>query len=197
MKLITILALVLSSIATPQPVQRAVSLVYVQPQGETFTDEERTRAYTTTDSALVWWQQLAPNPVNTTITSEQMITITDTFDIEWLTPYLIPDNPNITILIVDNSTSMRMLWGETAGQAQDYYGLIVVVNTVPGDLAAPIAHELGHVVYHLHDIRDNCTLDIMCYSSVATAYNLRTLGCVSLEKLGGRCYRVYLPDIAE
>lgn len=128
------------------------------------------------------------------IVSTEVVTITDNplASLEWSRPWLREDG-SVTIFIIDNSDTHALLLGIAAGESQDYYGAIwVVTHGFPGEdgLAATLAHELGHVLFHLPD---QTGLDIM--ASPILPYERHFIGCKSLALLGTPCRRLYFPMV--
>lgn len=197
-----IIMLVLSFIATGPLAQtpRQVRLILVVPAGESLTDQERTIYRVHAQAALDWWQQHAPHPITHTLGVTEVITPdADVYhDLRsWSLPYLTENNPGMTLFLIDNSTSNALLFDDSGGESQDYYGAIwAVMHGVP-DSGAVIAHEVGHVSYHLNHPATcgNGTLDLMCYQGMVTAYRLGFIGCASLAALGAPCTDAYLPAV--
>lgn len=170
------------------PPDRCIRVVFVVPPGERLTNAEQAQAITAIAGGVAFWHADLP------IQSTSVITIGVDTSLEWSRPYLHDDAVDLTIFVIDNSTSGKLLPGGAVGQAQDYYGAIwVVLNGFPGPdgLAATIAHELGHVVYDLDDLPPGLT-DIMSMPPT-TAYRARFVGCTSLAQLERPCSYTYLP----
>lgn len=194
-RLIAILALVLS---VAPPIERGISVVFVVPDGEQLTADEQATAMQSIASGAAFWQDHSPIATSIPIVGSSVVTVTgDVYgSLEWAIPYLVDDNPGITVFVIDNSNSRRWLFGDAVGEAQDYYGAAwVVLDGIPGDdgLAAVVAHELGHVVYGLDDLpagpRD------MMRMPPTVAYRDGAIGCTSLAALGAPCQKVYLPFV--
>ncbi len=174
-----------------------IDIVYVQPAGESLTADEQQQALGAVRAAAEWWHDLSPIPTafSTGVTSTLVLTATDPLaSFAWLKARATVSE-RITVYVIDNSNSRRLLFGDSAGEAQDYYGVVaVVLYGLPGPegLAATVAHELGHVAYGLDDLSP-LTLDIM--GDAAGSYARRFVGCESLAALGRPCVRVWLPGI--
>lgn len=176
-------------------IQRIIHVLFVIPTGETLTNAEQARGLAAVADAAVFWSTHSPIPADLQVRSTVVITTGDPYaSLEWSRPYLHNANPDVTIFVIDNGASGRLLLGHSVGQAQDYYGAIwVVTQGYPGDdgLAAALAHELGHVLYGLNDLPPGPT-DIMRMPPTA-AYRAGWIGCDSLERLGAPCTRFYVP----
>lgn len=181
-----------------QPVPRPVRIILVVPPGEMLTEAERADYRTYTQASFDWWQQHAPEPIVHTLDTTEVITPNaDVYhDLRWSMPYLIENNPGVTLFLIDNSESGRLLFNDSGGEAQPYYGAIwAVMNGVPS-VEAIITHEIGHVVYRLeHPKTCGAVLDIMCYLGLVTAYRLGFIGCASLAALNAPCTYTYLPMV--
>lgn len=176
---------------------RPVHVVYVVPAGETFTADEQAAAREQIDQALVWWEARADRRFQVADT----VSLTTTADVyhdlrSWSMPYLTSAD-RLTIFVIDNSESGALIFDNSAGEAQDYYGAIwVVTRGYPGEggLGAATAHEVGHVVYGLDHPPEPCALDIMCARTPVAAYREGVLGCFTGALLGQPCdKRTYLP----
>jgi hypothetical protein len=186
-RLLLLLALLLPS----APPTRPIHIIFVQPEGEQFTNEERVTAARAIADAALFWSAYA----DFEILSAQSITVTgDVYhDLVWSNAYLSEGNTGMTVFVIDNSNS-RLSMDGAAGAAQDYYGAVyVLLYGYPGEhaLAATLAHEMGHVQWGLPDLpwgRD----DIMSIPPTM-AYSHGFIGCGSLEQLGAPCRRLWLP----
>lgn len=182
--------LIILSLLTSPPT-RPIHIIFVQPDGEQFTNEERVTAARAIADAAIFWSRYE----DFEILSAQSITVTgDVYrDLSWSNAYLSEGNTGMTVFVIDNSNS-RIDLGGAAGAAQDYYGAVyVLLYGYPGEhgLAATLAHEMGHVQWHLPDEprgRD----DIMS-SPPTTAYNHGFIGCHSLNAIGGWCHKTWMP----
>lgn len=180
------------------PTLRPTRLILVVPPGETLTAKEYTAYRAHAQAAIDWWADVAPNPVALPLGDTEIIT--PDVDVyhnlrDWSMPYLVENNPGLTVFLIDNSASGQLLFGDSGGESQDYYGAIwAVMNDVP-DPEAIVTHEIGHVVYHL-DHPASCgdgAIDIMCYLGMVQAYRLHFVGCASLAALGASCAYTHLP----
>lgn len=197
--------IIIATLLMQQPIinksiDRNVQIVFVQQPGEIFTIEEQQQVVASVKGAIVFWSDLSPLTTTLAIASTELFTTT----------FAIYDNPqwfdaifdrphDITIVVVDNSSNGKPLPAGNFAGANTHYDVIVVTtraNNLPGEQAALLAHELGHVLYDLPDLYTHgCSgVDIMC--NPITAYGAYTIGCVSLEYLGYPCQRIYLPAIA-
>lgn len=185
MKLIILLLCVLSANGS------TLHLVYVSIPGETFTTAEQQQALVSTQRAVDWW-----NIPTNIITSTLVLTQTDALtNFDWQRQRAVVSD-DITIYVIDNSNSHRLLFGDSAGEAQEYYKIAaVVLYGLPGEkgLEATITHELGHILYHLDD-QPQGLIDIM--GDTATAYRMHFIGCASLAAMGKPCQTTYLPMLS-
>lgn len=166
-----------------------IHLLFIQPSGETYTEQERIETIQAVHDAAQFWGY------DSVIVSTQFYTVTD--DVyykplnEWST-VTVASQDEVYIFVVDNTVHKEALFGY-GGYAQNYYRLIVVLNDRALD--ARIAHELGHIIYGLPDwytMPGKCTtVDIMCDGEAAYKQNIK--GCNTLDFIGKPCYRIYLP----
>lgn len=184
---------ILSLLLCVAPVERAARIVIVEPPGETYDAALGVQAAQATAGAAAWWHALSPITTTVVISETQVVTTSADVlaDLDWMLPYL-SDNGPLTIYVLDNRVSGRLLWGDAGGTGSSAYGGFVVVTAGGGSLDARIAHELGHALYRLPDVRV-CTGDIMC--NPGYAYAARVIGCASLAGLGAPCKITYLPLI--
>jgi len=175
------------------PIERAITVVFVEPAGETLTAEERQNALSAIADAAAWWEALSPIPTQLTIGATQSMTTTE--DVYTTLP-IIPGN--LTVVVIDNTASGALIQGHTEAAAS--YDLRMIWTTTSRGTPLPVrmAHELGHAVYNLPDLYKTpalCTLtDIMCMSQ-RDAYVTKQIGCQSLAYLGYPCvlHRLYAP----
>lgn len=168
-----------------------IHLLFVQPSGETYTDQEKIETIQAVHDAAQFWGYTA------IITSSDILkTDKDVFNepiSDWSTLSVAPQN-EVYIFVIDNSNSGSLLFGY-GGYAQNYYRLIAVVNK--GAQAAHIAHELGHIIYDLPDwykIPGKCMqIDIMCDSE--PAYNQHFKGFDTMRFIGEPVYQIALPVV--
>jgi hypothetical protein len=167
-----------------------IHLIFVQPNHETFTEQEKSEAIASLYRAGEFWD--VPVHILSTDTYTTSVDVYSRPLNEWHT--VEANQQEITIYIVDHSSSGALLFGY-GGYAQDYYRLAVVVNGNGTD--ARIAHELGHVLYGLPDwytMPNKCNApDIMCDAESAFRANIK--GCNTLAFLGTPCYTLSLPVI--
>lgn len=160
-------------------------LIFVQPSGETFTEQEQQEARTATQAALDFWG------IDATIET-QIITVENPYGVP---TWAVSSQEDKRLYVIDNSESRALFFGNLSGYADHYHGFASVVNT--SYLPATISHEFGHLWYDaddLYKIPGACNqLDIMC--DAYSAYNARVIGCQTLERIGRTCYKVYLPDV--
>lgn len=158
-------------------------LFFVQPKGETFTEQEQQEVIQSTQAALDFWGIEAE--IRT-----QIIYVDNPYSVP---TWAVSSQSEKRLYIVDNSESGTQLLGNLAGYADFYHGFAVAVNR--SYLPAVIAHEFGHLWYNapdLYRIPGACNqLDIMC--DAYSAYNAGIIGCQTLERIGRTCYKVYLP----
>jgi len=202
--MLLLLSLVVPHAGTPElvegPVTRAVRLVIVQPPNETVDAVAIQTAQQAVVDAAAFWHDRAPFVVDLALASTEVLTTeaevyTDT---AWSAGLASTDVSRVTIAVIDNRNSGKLLRGRQGGWAQPWNALAVaVLRHVVGQNALPamIAHELGHVLFDLPDlypILGACAhTDIMCYQ--VAAYNMPTIGCTSLATLGYPCQRVNMP----
>jgi hypothetical protein len=170
-------------------IARPIQIVFVEPQGETFTNEEKAEATRAVADAALFWQPYA----DLQIESAQTITTTaDPYsDLTWSNQYLTLNNSGLTVFVIDNSNS-RLYMDGAVGFSQDYYGAVyAVLDSAPGALPAIIAHEFGHAVWQLPDLPRGRN-DIMSMPPTY-AYHNGFIGCQSLNQVGGGCAKVWLP----
>lgn len=188
------------------PVEYRIKLVYIQPAGETFTEDEKAEVLRNTQAALDWWTALSPHTSSLSIdpVAETRLTsttvYTDPFSLYSVKP------GEILLFTIDTSTSNRTLCYTYRKTCNIYSGLgwpnggpVVVGFTNRGTTPQVIAHEMGHAVYGLLDVyllprQQVRTIDIMD-SSFFTAFAQRFIGCYSLNLLRAPCKSTYLPTI--
>lgn len=160
-------------------------LIFVQPSGETFTEQEQQEAVQATQAALNFWN------IDAEIRT-QIILVDNPYTVP---TWAISSQTEKRLYVIDNSQSKSLFFGNLSGYADHYHGFASVVNS--SYMPATIAHEFGHLWYNaddLYKIPGLCNqLDIMC--DAYSAYNANTIGCLTLERIGRTCYRVYLPHI--
>lgn len=160
-------------------------LIFVQPSGETFTEQEQQEAIHSTQAALDFWG------IETEIRT-QLISVDNPYGVP---TWAVSSQEDKRLYVVDNSESRALFFGNLSGYADHYHGFASVVNT--SYLPATISHEFGHLWYNaddLYKIPGACNqLDIMC--DAYSAYNARVIGCQTLERIGRTCYKVYLPMV--
>ncbi len=187
-----ILALLLLCPLPPPPPGRAVAIVYVARPGSPFPGQAQTRA--AIQSAIDYWQVLAPEPILLAITSERTITIDGDIEenYEWSLPYWSAP-PTVTLFMLDTD---RPLGGDRPAFAMTRMD-VGVIWSVRGEgdwLAAILAHEIGHAAYRLPEQYQDAD-DIMGLAPI-WAYQQRHIGCASLAILGHPCMQVWLPMIS-
>lgn len=165
-----------------------IHVVYVEPAGSVFTEEEQQQAYTAINDAALYWNELTGTAL-AVVDTKLITTSADVYNtFEYSRPYF--TTPDITIFVIDNA-DRRPLLENSAAESQNYYRVIWVVMSDASP--AVIAHEFGHIVYHLpHQYQS--TLDIMSLDPVP-AYQNHTIGCDSLSVLGKPCHKIYMPII--
>lgn len=200
MRTLLFAALVLAFLS-PTPVKRDVRIVFVQPNGEVFTLEERAQAREAVEAALGWWEELSPISTTLTISATETITVESAVNDPpwWIERYFEP-SPFVTIVILDNSESGSELWAGGYAGANTYYDVVLITSTttdLPNATTALLAHELGHVLYDLPDLyTKGCYhTDIMC--NPITAFNERIIGCLSRAAMGVPCQHRYLAIIRQ
>lgn len=174
----------------PNAIHRDVFILYVQPVGETFTQEEQQYAMNNAIAAIDYWQELSPITTSVTIIGSAVITapddiLDDPYGLIW--DAHIPDGA-LPIIIIDNSESRRALYADTI-LGMGYPNVMFIVNEVGPDI---YAHEFGHTLYGLTDKPD--IYDIMD-SFPMLAYDRHMIGCGSLAELGKPCTTIALPMV--
>lgn len=184
MKLLFLIILLLYT--PPVQVDLPVRVVFVQPKGQTLTREER--SLQDTRLAIGYWSALSPITTTLTIVDTQVISVEeDTYNqFEWSRPYFLEGG--VTIFVIDNSDGNTPIMRGFNAQSQTHYK---VIWTLTNNGPATIAHELGHILYSLPHQVDQ-PLDIM-NTMPSAAFDAGVLGCKSLELLGGKCHKSYLP----
>lgn len=174
-----------------------IAVVFVQPDGETLTDQEQTAGMLAVADATAFWGQRSLALARMSIASSAVMTSSESVYTDWMA--LLPANSapltsEVKIFLVDNSASRRWFAGPRPALAL-YSGIIwAVLYGLPGTdgLAAALAHELGHAVYQLDDLAADGSLDIMAWP-IVSAYQAGAIGCRSLAALGAPCLTIYLP----
>jgi len=182
------------------PVTRSIRLVVVQPPNETVDAVAIQTAQQAVVGANAFWHDRAPFVVDLALASTEVLTTeADVYgDTAWSAGLASTEVSRITIVVIDNRNSGKLLFAHRGGWAQPWNALaVVLLHPVVGQNALPamIAHELGHVLFDLPDlypIPGACAhTDIMCYQ--VAAYNMPAIGCTSLATLGYPCQRVNMP----
>lgn len=167
----------------------AITILFVEPPGESFTVAQQCEELRDIQAALEWWQSLSPVPTRLHIAQTQFITTTE--DVYETLPI---GEGDLTIVVIDNRQSGRLIQDRIEGGASYDLGTVWVVTT--DNNAARVTHELGHALYNLPDLYSTPALcigiDIMC-GTQRDAYQQRFIGCQSLAYLGRPCQRTYLP----
>lgn len=196
------IVLITATLIAPQPcperVERAVHLLLAVPPGERLIEDEAAAGQRATEAAMAFWVERSPVPTALTLADTQTITTTaDAYrDTAYYRRFEVWGQPDVYVMIVDNSQSRVVFAEGAAGFADAGYGFAAAVfYGYPGQdaLAATIAHELGHVLYGLPDRPGACADDVMCSPAPTAAYHARFVGCGSLAALGVPCRRIYLP----
>lgn len=158
-------------------------VVFVQPVGEEFSQDEMIRSLDNIRGAISFWQELSPIPITITISDTAIVTATDSIfnDIYLMSAW-------DTLYIVDNSSSGKYLFGDSDGWSTT--SAIYVVSSAP---ASTYAHEFGHYYFALaHQYQES--IDIMSLAP-EVAYQRNFIGCASLAELGKPCDKVHIPII--
>jgi len=177
------------------PIERTITVVFVEPAGETLTAEEQHDVLMATEDAARWWEALSPIPTQLTIGATRFMTTTD--DVYTALP-IIPGD--LTVFVLDNTVSSKLIQDHTEGAASYDLKAIWITTSRSTPMPVRMAHEFGHAVYNLPDFYKTpalCTLtDIMCMSQ-RDAYATRQIGCQSLAYLGYPCviHRIYTPFV--
>jgi hypothetical protein len=168
-------------------------LVFVQPNGETYTPQEQ--AYTVqqvTEAAAFWGYTVTE--LHTRKFEIAIDPYTNSLDAWGYVDRVWKPNQAITIYIVDNSISGNYFFNNSSSGYAHIADRWIVVR-LNDSLAAVTAHELGHVLYGLPDWytqAGKCTaIDIMCDANAAYSSGIK--GCLTLAFIGHPCYTVSLP----
>lgn len=199
MNILLILLIIVSLVHPTATVQRDIHLVFVQPQGETFTPEEQALATQQVRDGIAFWMDRAPLSTQVRVRSSQLLTTdADVFrTVEWSQPFWNTSaTAGITLFVIDNSESSDAFWDTLPAFCYPQYSvaMILLSQRVQDAVAISVAHELGHLLYNLPDLYYDgpCTgIDIMC--EPVMAYRMRFIGCTSLATMGSPCQRVVLP----
>lgn len=181
--MINIILIVLFLIA---PVQntRHIQVVFIEPSGETFTQQEQQAALLNLSAALSYWHRHAPLPYTTIISSTYLITTSEDILNETNRPIHVED---LAVFIVDNSNSRAyLLQNRFVGLASD-----TTIWTVTSANAETYAHELGHMLYDLNHHYDQ-EVDIMNLVP-EIAWTQDVLGCATSLDIGRPCKQIYIP----
>lgn len=174
---------------------------FVQPWQEHFSPEEQEAALLGIERAFAFWKKNGYEPAIHIQPHGVVIPSSDPYSTlvsQWFgSPAALPAD-SLTILVVDNETSGSFFFSHSAAYSQDYYQLIVSTHyplaANSEAYEAALAHELGHVLYHLPDLYDGaCSFDIMCFPLLP--YGQGFVGCDSLAYLGRPCTRLFLPGV--
>lgn len=183
---VSIIVIYLLSILSIPP--RPIIFIYVEPDGETFTEFEKAQALANLNDSLRFWTELAPTPPNLVLNDTLFITATaDIFTKPETLIQRIPSTTALIIFVIDNSRSGGKLYDRAWGLALP--DIIWVVSLAQ---AETYAHEFGHSIYGLQ--HTTVWPDIMNLNPFP-AYILHTIGCGSLAALGKPCTNVYLSII--
>lgn len=195
MKYLIIAALIIAAtlpVNAAETINRSIDIIYVQPLGETFTEDEQQQAYQNVLASAAYWQDLSPITTTLSIASTQLIT----------TEYDVLSDPgmvlqldsvhvsyaNLPLVVIDNSNSGRYIYDNSVGIAS--YAAIYVISSAG---AATYAHEYGHAFYNLpHQYQS--AYDIMGLDPYP-AYQRHTIGCASLAVLGKPCTQIFIPIV--
>lgn len=170
------------ALLSPAPIDRTVTVVFVEPIGEQLTADEQHEALTAIRDAAAWWEALSPIPTQLRIGATLFVTTTE----DAFAPLPMAQSDGLTIAVIDNTNSQHLFPGGAGGLA--LAGRIWLIDTTP----ALIAHEIGHAVYGLLHPTDCTRIDLMCYT-MQLAYGQRFIGCQSRAALGYPCRSTYLP----
>lgn len=169
-----------------------IHLLFVQPSGETYTQQEQEETVQAIERASAFWN-VPVRIVSTQVITTNVNVYSETID-KWASLKVVSPQ-TVYLYVIDNSEHHNVLFTGYGGYAQNYFRLIVILNDADQD--AYLAHELGHILYNLPDwylIPGKCNSpDIMCGSVDAFRKNIK--GCNTLEFLGTPCYKVYIPLI--
>ncbi len=175
-------------------ISKPVHIVYIEPVGEIFTQQEQEQTYSYVENAIQYWQTLSPITTTLSIVDTEFLTTTeDVLEYPGLASYLnnkvrISDT-EVYLYIIDNSNSLRFISQDNDGLA-DYYSIWVTTSS----LDSTYAHEFGHNLYNLpHQFQES--IDIMGLYPKA-AFDRHTIGCASLQELGSKCHIILLPIVS-
>lgn len=178
---------------------KTVRIYIVNSPGETMIASKFPAIQSEIIRGLQFWSDLAPDHPQFEIIGLTPIDRTeDVFHtLSWSVEYA--SDADITIFVIANEQSRRLLFDDAAGESQEFYRFSFVVEYgFPGanGFPATIAHESGHVLYSLPDLYwlcSTCPPDIMRWP--VPAFDLHFVGCESLATIGSPCETRSLPLI--
>jgi hypothetical protein len=178
--------------------ERAIRIVFAVPPGEELTQEEWMTQVRAVEDAAAYWESTYAGSPDFNVRASDTISVSVSDDVyatlTWSIPYTQQrDDGTILVGIIDNSSSKRLYYTAIGVALEEWNAAYVIGTGLEGEngLTAAIAHELGHVVFHLPDIRPfGSTRDIM--SDPLWAYNNHVIGMQTLASLGIHP-RVYVP----
>lgn len=179
-----------------------VRLIVAVPPGQPMTDDDiRTSMQIATDALAFWTRHDPAHPVYV-LDSVQVLDVPQPSDDDalWRAPIVAMPQDMPTVWVYVNHDPFYLFPGyqrNVSGMAILNSALVVLEqHRFRWSSAAILAHELGHVLYHLNDLYDDgpCDpYDLMC--APETAYHADWLGCQSLAAIGGGCKTQYLPIV--
>lgn len=161
--------------------QYSLHVVFVEPSGEEFSQDEMIRSMQYVQGAVSFWQELSPIPMEINIVDTRVITASNSIfnDISSIQAW-------DTLYIIDNSLGGAYLFGDSDG-----WSTTAAMYVVSSTGASTYAHEFGHYYFALaHQYQES--IDIMSLVP-EFAYQRKFIGCASLAELGKPCQKIHIP----
>lgn len=178
-----------------------IRIVFAIPQGEELTIAEQVLGIDAVVAAASFWERKHPASPQLPVDRDSILHIPAPSDVytnpAWAYNYVTLNDEETFVIIIDNSATGKQLGGHSQGWASYVvYALITGIAGTP-TLPALIAHELGHLVFNLSDLRapfaSPSARDIMGAS--VWAFRDDVIGCPSLANLGFPCRKLYIPVV--
>lgn len=180
------LALILALALILPPAPPTVTILLVSPPGETWTPDEQERAVSATMDALAWWTRNSPVSVPGFVLGAASIITPADFsytNFAWERPYYHHPTNNLTVFVIDNSSSHRTMAGALGWAQVPCKAITVLLSGSQDELASVIAHEYGHAILDL-DHAPLGAFDIMAPSPSSEPYHTNTVGYSTRKALG-------------
>jgi hypothetical protein len=182
----------------PETVDRTIYVIFVQSPSHPLSADEMAASLSSIRNGAQFWNELSPISTTLALAEPQVITVDGDLSASfwsWSKPYWRPVN-DITFFVLDAqprpgvTDNLAQTWaGDEATLVWGFYG--------SGDwFSATSAHELGHAAFLLpHALGAGDGNDIMSLAPM-WAYQSRSVGCTSRERLGHPCHKVFLPLVS-